>query len=105
MHPHCTCRASRKKLDKLTLTALQLQVRGYGKYLDEQLEVYQKVSFYQEQERPGDASKLRSMPAAQLLSQLPHLQRLLQRLLDCKPAGAASHDIVVQVRCQRSCFD
>ena len=40
---------------------------------------------------------MRQLPASELLVQMPFLQKLLQRLLDCKPTGAASHDTVVQV--------
>lgn len=71
-------------------------VRAYGKYLDEQLEVYHKIAFYQEQEHSGEQSKLRQLPSPELLFQMPFLQKLLQRLLDCRPTGAASHDAVVQ---------
>lgn len=39
---------------------------------------------------------MRSLSGEQLLKQLPVLQRLQQRLMDCKPSGAASHDPVVQ---------
>ncbi|KAA6422373.1 MAG: clathrin assembly factor [Trebouxia sp. A1-2] len=69
-------------------------VRAYGKYLDEQLEVYHKIAFYQEQEHSGEQSRLRQLPAQELLFQMPFLQKLLRRLLDCKPTGAASHDAV-----------
>lgn len=51
----------------------------------------------QEQEHSGEQSRMRQLPAAELLVQMPFLQKLLQRLLDCKPTGAASHDAVVQV--------
>ena len=52
----------------------------------------------QEQEaRGGEQSRLRSLGGEELLRQLPHLQRLLSRLTDCKPAGAAALDPVVQV--------
>lgn len=51
----------------------------------------------QEQEHSGEQSRMRQLPAAELLVQMPFLQKLLQRLLDCKPTGAASHDTVVQV--------
>lgn len=71
-------------------------VRAYGKYLDEQLEVYQRINFYQEQEHSGEQSRLRGLSATDLLFQMPFLQTLLQRLLDCRPSGAASHDAVVQ---------
>ena len=39
---------------------------------------------------------MRSLSGEQLLRQLPILQRLQQRLMDCKPGGAAAHDHVVQ---------
>ena len=51
----------------------------------------------QEQEHSGEQSKLRQLQSQELLFQMPFLQKLLQRLLDCKPTGAASHDTVVQV--------
>lgn len=50
----------------------------------------------QEQEHSGEQSRLRQLPAQELLFQMPFLQKLLRRLLDCKPTGAASHDAVVQ---------
>ncbi|EIE26322.1 hypothetical protein COCSUDRAFT_58860 [Coccomyxa subellipsoidea C-169] len=62
-------------------------VRAYGKYLDEQLE---------EQEQGGEQSRMRTLGSAELLRQLPVLQRLLGRLVDCRPTGAASLDPVVQ---------
>ena len=40
---------------------------------------------------------MRSLAAKELLEQLPLLQHLLQRLVDCKPSGQATHDPVVQV--------
>ena len=51
----------------------------------------------QEQEHSGEQSRMRQLPAAELLVQMPFLQKLLQRLLDCKPTGSASHDAVAQV--------
>ena len=51
----------------------------------------------QEQEHSGEQSRMRQLPSSELLVQMPFLQKLLQRLLDCKPTGAASHDAVVQV--------
>lgn len=51
----------------------------------------------QEQEHSGEQSRMRQLPASELLVQMPFLQKLLQRLLDCKPTGSASHDAVVQV--------
>ena len=40
---------------------------------------------------------MRSLGPKDLLTQLPMLQHLLQRLVDCKPTGQATHDPVVQV--------
>jgi len=54
------------------------------------------VAVVQEQEHSGEQSRLRQLPAQELLTQMPFLQKLLRRLLDCKPTGAASHDAVVQ---------
>ncbi|KAK9841579.1 hypothetical protein WJX74_008216 [Apatococcus lobatus] len=71
-------------------------VRAYGKYLDEQLEVFSKIQFYQEQEQSGEASRMRTLSGKDLLIQLPYLQRLLQRLVDCRPGGPCLHDEVVQ---------
>ena len=39
---------------------------------------------------------MRTLSSDQLLKQLPVLQRLQQRLMDCKPSGAAARDPVVQ---------
>jgi hypothetical protein len=50
-----------------------------------------------EQEAPGSESRMRSLGARDLLYQLPHLQRLQRRQLDCVPRGAAMNDPVVLV--------
>lgn len=50
---------------------------------------------FQEMES-GESSRMRTLAGEQLLKQLPTLQRLQQRLMDCKPSGAAAHDPVVQ---------
>ena len=42
-------------------------------------------------------SRLRSLGGKEMLTQLPILQHLMQRLVDCKPSGQATHDPVVQV--------
>ncbi len=39
---------------------------------------------------------MRNLPPADLLTQLPPLQRLLERLMDCLPRGAAARHYVVQ---------
>ena len=51
----------------------------------------------QEAEEPGTESRLRNLPPADLLTQLPVMQRLMDRLIDCLPRGAAARDWVVQM--------
>lgn len=51
----------------------------------------------QEQEHAGEQSRMRALTTEALLQQLPMLQRLMARLVDCKPTGAACQDHVVQV--------
>ncbi len=51
----------------------------------------------QEQEHSGEPSRMRSLNSTDLLFQLPFLQKLLERLIDCKPGGVAAKDPVVQV--------
>ncbi|KAL6779089.1 hypothetical protein ACKKBF_B18805 [Auxenochlorella protothecoides x Auxenochlorella symbiontica] len=46
------------------------------------------------QRSPGGAGRFRTLPAAELLHQLPLLQRLQRHLVDCVPRGAATHDPV-----------
>lgn len=51
------------------------------------------------QEPDGSApaeSKMRNLPPAELLAQLPPLQKLLERLMDCLPRGVAARHFVVQ---------
>ena len=62
-----------------------------------QLSVYATLRWYVEQEASGAESRMRSLPPRDLLFQLPNLQRLQRRLLDCMPRGAATHDPVVLV--------
>lgn len=50
----------------------------------------------QEMEHGGESSKMRNLSGPELLKQLPVLQRLQLRLMDCKPSGVAAHDSVVQ---------
>lgn len=46
------------------------------------------------QRSPGGTGRFRTLPAAELLHQLPLLQRLQRHLVDCVPRGAATHDPV-----------
>ena len=71
-------------------------MRAVARYLDEALDVYEAVNYYAEADRPGEASRLRGLAGPDLLFQLPRVQRLLLRLADCAPGGAAAGDPVVQ---------
>ncbi len=51
----------------------------------------------QEQEQGGEQSRMRTLGSEELLRQLPVLQRLLGRLVECRPTGSASLDPVIQV--------
>ena len=62
------------------------------------METYASINWFVEQEQPGSQSRLRTLVARDLLYQLPFLQRLQRRLLDCVPKGQAARDPVVLVR-------
>ena len=51
----------------------------------------------QEQEHAGEQSRMRALSTGVLLQQLPMLQRLMSKLVNCKPTGTACQDPVVQV--------
>ncbi len=51
------------------------------------------MQIIQEAEEPGTESRLRNLPPAEL----PVMQRLMDRLIDCLPRGAAARDWVVQM--------
>lgn len=72
-------------------------VRAYGKYLDEQLEVFSAIAWHVDLEKSGEASRLKGLSTKDLLQQLPYLQRLQRRLVDCVPRGQAMRDDVVLV--------
>ena len=74
-------------------------VRAYGRYLDEQLEVYRTQKWrFNDNMSSGEDSILKDMPVKDLLLLMPELQRLQRRIVDCVPHGAASMDNVVMVR-------
>ena len=86
-------------------------VRALARYLDEQLDVYERINYLIESDRGegpppsssaaasfgggGRGSRFRSLDPSDLLFQLPRVQALLLRLADCAPAGAAAADTVV----------
>lgn len=70
-------------------------VRAYGKYLNESLEVFSAVAWHVDLEGAGKESRMRTLVPKDLLQQMPYLQRLQRRLVDCLPRGQAAQDDVV----------
>ncbi|KAL6603112.1 hypothetical protein ACP70R_043473 [Stipagrostis hirtigluma subsp. patula] len=79
-------------------------VRTYALYLDERVECFRVLKYDVEADRllklpkaSGKAhSRTRTLPLADLLDQLPALQKLLLRLISCQPEGAACTNYLVQ---------
>ncbi|RLM55274.1 putative clathrin assembly protein [Panicum miliaceum] len=79
-------------------------VRTYALYLDERVECFRVLKYDVEADRllklpqaSGKAhSRTRTLPLADLLDQLPALQKLLLRLIYCQPKGAACANYLVQ---------
>ncbi|CAL5039792.1 unnamed protein product [Urochloa decumbens] len=79
-------------------------VRTYALYLDERVECFRVLKYDVEADRllklpqaSGKAhSRTRTLPLADLLDQLPALQKLLLRLIYCQPEGAACSNFLVQ---------
>ncbi|KAJ6810974.1 putative clathrin assembly protein [Iris pallida] len=68
-------------------------VRTYALFLEERLECYRVLKYDVE----ADPLRFRELETAGLLEQLPALQQLLFRLLNCQPQGAASCNFVIQL--------
>eukprot|EP00890_Picochlorum_soloecismus_P001664 jgi/Picsp_1/2499/NSC_00730-R1_clathrin assembly factor-like protein len=64
-------------------------VRAYCRFLDETLDVYFNTGWYSGMEKSGTESRMRTLDMNDLLDQLPRLQRIQRRLVDCLPKGAA----------------
>ncbi|CAA3004604.1 clathrin assembly At2g01600 [Olea europaea subsp. europaea] len=79
-------------------------VRTYAFFLEERLECFKILKYDIEAERlPGPAqgqekgySRTRNLDSEELLNQLPALQKLLYRLIGCRPEGAAVGNYVIQ---------
>ncbi|KAK3159384.1 hypothetical protein QOZ80_2AG0149440 [Eleusine coracana subsp. coracana] len=67
-------------------------VRNYALYLEERLESFHVLRYDVEK----DPSTARDLGTVELLDQLPALQQLLFRLLDCQPRGSSSYNIIIQ---------
>ncbi|PSR91061.1 Clathrin assembly protein [Actinidia chinensis var. chinensis] len=79
-------------------------VRTYSLFLEERLECFRILKYDIEAERlprPGQGqekgySRTRELDSEELLDQLPALQKLLYRLVGCRPEGAAVGNYVIQ---------
>uniref|UniRef100_A0A0D9VMA2 ENTH domain-containing protein n=2 Tax=Leersia perrieri TaxID=77586 RepID=A0A0D9VMA2_9ORYZ len=67
-------------------------VRNYALYLEERLESFRVLKYDVEKE----PLRTRDLDTIGLLDQLPALQQLLFRLLDCQPQGSSSYNIIIQ---------
>ncbi|KAG8485677.1 hypothetical protein CXB51_019014 [Gossypium anomalum] len=78
-------------------------VKMYAVFLEERLDCFRVLQYDIEAERltklaSGGSSKgqSRRMSSEELIEQLPALQQLLSRLINCQPEGAASHIYLIQ---------
>lgn len=67
-------------------------IRSYALYLEEYLECYCLVKY--DFHREGKRMKELNTPT--LIETIPCLQKLLSRLLDCQPMGAAQYNFLIQ---------
>ncbi|PKU82211.1 putative clathrin assembly protein At5g35200 [Dendrobium catenatum] len=68
-------------------------VRTYALYLEERLECFCVMKY----DVQIDPVKTRDLNTVELLVQLPALQQLLIRLLNCQPQGAALYNLVIRL--------
>ncbi|KAG0479663.1 hypothetical protein HPP92_010311 [Vanilla planifolia] len=68
-------------------------VRTYALYLEERLECFHVLKYDVETDPP----RTRDLDTTELLVQLPALQQLLFRLINCQPQGAAVYNFVIQL--------
>ncbi|KAI4344184.1 hypothetical protein L6164_011439 [Bauhinia variegata] len=68
-------------------------IRAYALFLEERLECFRVLKYDVEIDRP----RTKDLDTAELLEQLPALQQLLFRVLNCQPHGAAVNNIVIHL--------
>ncbi len=73
-------------------------VRAYCRFIDESLDTYFHTSWYAGLEKNGKESLMRSLEMEELLQQLPRIQKIQRRLVDCVPRGAACQNDNTLVR-------
>ncbi|KAM3383529.1 putative clathrin assembly protein [Capsicum galapagoense] len=67
-------------------------IRLYALYLEEYLECYSLVRYDFQRER----KRMKEVNTPTLIQTIPCLQKLLSRLLDCQPMGAAQYNFLIQ---------
>ncbi|CAI0629389.1 unnamed protein product [Linum tenue] len=68
-------------------------VRTYALFLEERLESFRVLKYDIETDRP----RTKDLETAELLEQLPALQQLLFRVLNCQPQGAAVSNFIIRL--------
>ncbi|XP_015060075.1 putative clathrin assembly protein At5g35200 [Solanum pennellii] len=67
-------------------------IRSYALYLEEYLDCYCLVKFDFQRER----KRMKELNTPTLIETVPCLQKLLSRLFDCQPKGAAQYNFLIQ---------
>ncbi|XP_004252088.1 putative clathrin assembly protein At5g35200 [Solanum lycopersicum] len=67
-------------------------IRSYALYLEEYIECYCLVKFDFQRER----KRMKELNTPTLIETVPCLQKLLSRLFDCQPKGAAQYNFLIQ---------
>ncbi|CAN1290071.1 Putative clathrin assembly protein At5g35200 [Linum perenne] len=68
-------------------------VRTYALFLEERMECFRVLKYDIEADRP----RTKDLETAELLDQLPALQQLLSRVLNCQPQGAAVSNFIIRL--------
>jgi hypothetical protein len=75
-------------------------VRFYALFLEERLECFRVLKYDVEVDPP----RTKDLDTPDLLEQLPALQELLFRVLDCQPEGAAVQNHIIQLALSMVCY-
>ncbi|CAN0918606.1 Putative clathrin assembly protein At5g35200 [Linum grandiflorum] len=68
-------------------------IRTYALFLEERMECFRVLKYDIEADRP----RTKDLETAELLDQLPALQQLLSRVLNCQPQGAAVSNFIIRL--------
>jgi len=70
-------------------------VRVYSSYLEERVHVFETIKFDVDRDGGGTNVRFKTASGQELLTELPKVQKLLQRILACLPEGAAAESEVI----------